>query len=97
MAQKTVIRTDVSASWKAKNPILAEGEMGYERDTNLVKYGDGKTHYNDLSYPPQDGSTQHITSINTGYGLIGGPISAVGDLTVDFSKVHETANRSIIK
>ena len=92
-----MIRTDTLASWKAHNPVLAEGEMGYERDTHFVKYGDGKTRYIDLPYPPQTGTDQHITNINTGFGLIGGPISTVGDLAVDFSKVHDIDNKSVIK
>ena len=32
------------------NPILAEGEFGYETDTRRLKVGDGSTAYNDLPY-----------------------------------------------
>jgi len=38
-----------SASWIEKNPILANGEVGFETDTNYVKIGDGSTSYVDLS------------------------------------------------
>jgi hypothetical protein len=37
-----------SASWIEKNPILANGEVGFETDTNYVKIGDGSTSYVDL-------------------------------------------------
>ena len=38
-----------SAQWIEKNPILANGEVGFETDTNNVKIGDGSTSYVDLS------------------------------------------------
>ena len=38
-----------SAEWIEKNPILANGEVGFELDTNFVKIGDGSTRYVDLS------------------------------------------------
>ncbi len=38
-----------SAEWIEKNPILANGEIGFETDTNYVKIGDGSTNYVDLS------------------------------------------------
>lgn len=36
--------------WTSANPILADGELGVERDTKLHKIGDGITHWNDLDY-----------------------------------------------
>lgn len=38
-------------SWTAKNPILADGQLGYERDgARRHKIGDGVTPWNDLPY-----------------------------------------------
>lgn len=37
-------------SWKEANPILREGEPGFELDTGLLKIGDGSGHWNDLKY-----------------------------------------------
>ena len=34
--------------WEKVNPILAEGEPGFAIDKNLLKIGDGKTHWRDL-------------------------------------------------
>ena len=38
------------SKWSGVNPVLAQGEMGYEIDTNRVKIGDGLTAWNSLSY-----------------------------------------------
>jgi Major tropism determinant N-terminal domain len=36
--------------WEAKNPILGEGEWGYEIGTGRYKVGDGVHHWMDLPY-----------------------------------------------
>jgi hypothetical protein len=38
------------SKWSGVNPVLAQGELGYEIDTNRVKIGDGLTAWNGLSY-----------------------------------------------
>jgi hypothetical protein len=48
---KTIkLRRDTSTNWTSVNPILSSGEGGLETDTNNLKYGNGTTHWNDLSY-----------------------------------------------
>jgi hypothetical protein len=49
---KILIRRDVGANWVSSNPILLDGEMGYEKDTGKMKIGDGVTRWNDLVYFP---------------------------------------------
>lgn len=49
MATKIQIRRDTAANWRNANPVLSQGEPAYEIDTNITKYGDGVTKYNDLS------------------------------------------------
>lgn len=44
------LRRDTTTEWVADNPILAEGETGWEQDTGRVKLGDGVTAWNDLPY-----------------------------------------------
>lgn len=39
-----------AAEWTAQNPILGDGEIGFERDTGELKIGNGVTHWNDLAY-----------------------------------------------
>lgn len=38
------------ATWTTQNPVLLDGEFGFERDTNKVKIGNGTTDWNSLSY-----------------------------------------------
>ncbi len=51
---RQVARIGTSAQWATANPILEDGESGYERtpeDKLLWKTGDGVTYWNDLPYP----------------------------------------------
>ena len=50
MAVQIQLRNDTSTTWAAENPILAQGEIGIETDTRLVKLGDGVNNWNDLGY-----------------------------------------------
>lgn len=55
MAQNSVratliLRNDLAATWASRNPILAQGELGAEIDTGLLKIGDGTKHFNELGY-----------------------------------------------
>lgn len=44
------VRRDTAANWTSNNPVLAEGEWGYETDTKKFKIGDGTTHWGSLAY-----------------------------------------------
>jgi hypothetical protein len=44
------LRRGKKAFWESENPILHDGEPGYERDTRRLKIGDGVTHWNELPY-----------------------------------------------
>jgi len=50
MASKIQLRRDLAQSWTSTNPILAQGEPGFETDTGLFKIGDGTTAWVDLTY-----------------------------------------------
>jgi len=50
MAQTIQTRRDTAINWFNANPILVQGEMGFETDTVKIKFGDGVTHWNDLAY-----------------------------------------------
>ena len=52
------LRRDSSARWAEINPILLEGEVGYEIDTKLRKIGDGVNRWNDLEYLKAEGISQ---------------------------------------
>lgn len=49
-------RRGTAAEWTSANPILAEGELGFETDTNKGKFGDGTTAWTSLSYITNWGS-----------------------------------------
>lgn len=36
------------------NPVLQDGEPGYEKDTGKLKIGDGLTHWRELEYFEED-------------------------------------------
>lgn len=40
-----------AAQWAASNPVLLAGELGYETDTFVIKFGDGVTPWNSLPPP----------------------------------------------
>lgn len=50
MANKIQLRNDTAANWTSVNPILAQGEFGWESDTRKFKVGDGSTAWTSLSY-----------------------------------------------
>jgi hypothetical protein len=50
MAVQIQLRNDTAAAWTAANPVLAQGEMGIENDTDLFKVGNGLNAWADLPY-----------------------------------------------
>jgi hypothetical protein len=44
------VRRGTASEWTSANPTLADGEWGYETDTNKVKIGDGSTAWTSLGY-----------------------------------------------
>jgi len=50
MAVQIQLRRGTASAWTAANPLLADGEMGIESDTDQFKIGDGVTYWNSLAY-----------------------------------------------
>lgn len=50
LTTKIVLRNDLAATWASVNPKLLAGEIGIEKDTGLMKIGDGEHFWNDLEY-----------------------------------------------
>ena len=67
MATRMQQRRGTAADWAAQNPVLSDGELGFERDTKVMKMGDGVTPWNDLVMP-------YLTA---GGGTMTGPLSLV--------------------
>jgi hypothetical protein len=62
MAVQTVIkkRRSTAAQWTSVNPVLADGEEGYESDTGLSKTGNGTNSWATLSYDATAHSKQMV-------------------------------------
>ena len=65
---RIVIRRDTAANWTAANPVLLQGEWGFETDAGKLKIGDGVTAWSALSYyyTGIGGSTTQIQYNNAG-------------------------------
>lgn len=50
MSDRVQFRRDTKARWSEVNPVLMEGEIGLEIDTNNIKMGDGVHAWNELEY-----------------------------------------------
>jgi len=50
MAITIQLRRDVSSNWASADPVLAEGELGFETNTGFYKLGDGISNWNILPY-----------------------------------------------
>lgn len=50
MAVQIQFRNDTAAAWELADPILAQGEIGIETDTRLIKVGNGEDNWTDLPY-----------------------------------------------
>lgn len=50
MVNTIKLRRGTAAQWTAANPVLADGEPGFERDTGKQKIGDGTTAWSGLDY-----------------------------------------------
>src|SRR5271166_78869 len=60
------LRRGTAAQWSSANPILAQGEEGYETDTSKMKIGDGTSTWASLVYGGPIGPAQ--TQVLEGYG-----------------------------
>jgi len=84
------IRRDTSANWASADPVMAQGELGIETNTNKVKAGDGSTAWSSLTYLIDAGDylTASSTTTMTNKTLSGGVLAGVtttasGNLVVD--------------
>jgi hypothetical protein len=76
-------RRDTTKQWERVNPVLADGEVGLERDTNLLKMGNGSARWLDLPY----------LVVSTGPQGLDGPQGPVGPMGADVPE--ETVNTAI--
>jgi hypothetical protein len=61
------LRRGIAAEWTTANPVLAQGELAVETDTNKFKIGNGVANWNALPY----GGIQGVTGIQGIQGSFG--------------------------
>jgi len=98
MANETILRVrrGTAANWTSTNPILYDGQIGWETDTRKFKVGDGVTAWNSLSYSASGGAT-----LSDGdYGDItvssSGTAMTIDAGTVTLAKMANMATASLI-
>lgn len=68
MAIQIQYRRDTATNWTTNNPVLYDGEIGYESDTGRLKVGDGITPWSTLLYwlPWQRGLYMDVYTTGSG-------------------------------
>ena len=66
MATQIQLRRATAANWVSDDPVLAEGEFGYEKDTRLYKIGNGVLNWNELPYASSSYSVTASFALNSG-------------------------------
>jgi hypothetical protein len=62
------IRRGVMSEWTSQNPVLSNGEFGFETDTNRLKIGNGSDNWLKLNYVASSENTIQIKN-NSGYAI----------------------------
>ena len=75
------LKKDTSEAWHINNPVLLDGEAGYESDTNLMKVGDGIHRWLELDYT-NSGATAIASTAN--YAINAGALG--GTSATDWAK-----------
>ena len=95
MPQRVKLRRDPAATWTSRNPILADGEPGFEKDSNALKIGDGVTPWNSLPYFSAGGGSvpaNVLRNVTTGVVLYQEDDSLVGGAFVIPGYYRKTAS-----
>lgn len=71
MVDRVVLRKDTAANWALANPVLGEGEIGYETDSKKYKMGDGVSTWNAMTYGLEINDVNHILKHNRGLEIEG--------------------------
>ena len=83
------LRRDTAARWAEINPVLLEGEVGYETDTKLRKIGDGVKRWNELGYLKAEGIVQET---GAGENVVMSQKAVSGELAELGSKIHSVSH-----
>ena len=78
MTVKIQHRRDTSANWTSANPLLSQGEVGYEYDTGRFKVGNGTQAWNLLSYSSGVTGPTGPTGATGAASTVTGPTGSTG-------------------
>lgn len=86
------MKRGTAAAWAAANPILSDGEIGFETDTSKIKIGNGTSTWTALNYFPAD-----WTSITSKPAVIAsGATQLEARTAIGLSNVDNTADENKI-
>jgi len=90
------IRRDTNNNWFTADPTLAQGEIGLNITTNQIKFGDGNTTWNNLSYYSTIGSIDWSNINNFPSACPAGEaVTAIG-LTLTCAPVSSTIPSGVV-
>ena len=81
---KIITRNDTTEQWSSQNPVLLEGELGYDSTVKMLKIGDGSSNWSDLKY---------ISGAEAGSGA---PSAGATDKLLGSIYVDTTGNKAYI-
>ena len=95
MSTQAIIRhrRDTAANWTSNDPVLEDGQLGYETDTGKWKWGDGATAWTALAYAPASEAAIASLTDSTG-GTPDGTLDAISGSGADaginknFAELH---------
>lgn len=87
-------RRGTATEWANANPILADGEVGFDRTNNEVRIGNGGTHWNDLP-PIGGGVAEEINSLVERVGGLETSVTSLSDSVAENAAEIASANDSI--
>jgi hypothetical protein len=91
MADIIQIRRGTASQWASTNPILADGELGFETDTKKGKLGNGVTAWNSLPYSFTG------ESVNVAEQIEASPVKATPVDADDFGITDSASSNSLKK
>ena len=96
---KIQLRRDTAANWTSTNPILADGEIGYDTTNDKIKIGNGANTWSQLLYL-SDASylsgTASITALTTsGSVTVGGNLTVNGTTTSINSSILQVDDKNL--
>ena len=64
-----LLRRDTAENWTKKNPVLRQGEEGYETDTGRRKVGNGTGAWSELSYTVDQSFNPDSSNAQSGFAV----------------------------